>query len=262
MGSTLARPGVLSKPFYSQTMGPAILKRLEKTSWVGCPAYLLEVIFFVHAQRYSDSDLTTEYSLSFLSPSETSGPPESPLAILQHVEAFDPLAWAEEMQTVLFLPDMSKRVALASAYKAAVYLYAKRVLSKVSPLSCGEASNDIRDQPTVASELIHHLSLITPDDEHFKCTIWLTFIAGAESRYLAQRMFTLERLSALWSAIISVNVQNAAWVLKLMWQRQDEKRQEWQRKRDQMGGTVSAEGEEEFDWIQELDRSRTDWLFI
>ncbi|KAL1969588.1 hypothetical protein VTN77DRAFT_8141 [Rasamsonia byssochlamydoides] len=267
MGSTLARPGVLSKPFYSQAMGPAILKRLEKTSWVGCPAYLLEVMFFVHAQRYSDSDLTAEYSLSFLSPSETSGRPESPVAILQHIDAFDPVAWAEEMQTFLFLPDLSKRVALASAYKAAVYLYAKRVLSKVNPLSsCGDASaGRIRDHDTVESELIDHLSLIPPDDEHFKCTIWLTFIAGAESKYPEQRAFALERLSALWSAVISVNVQNAAWVLKLMWQRQDEKRQEWARRRD--GGTVSVsaspeEEEEEFDWIQELDRSRTDWLFI
>lgn len=263
MGSTLARPGVLSKPFYSQAMGPAILKRLEKTSWVGCPAYLLEVMFFVHAQRYSECDLTGEYSLSFLSPSEASCRPLSPAAILQHIEAFDPIAWAEEMQTFLFLPDLSKRIALASAYKAGVYLYAKRVLSRLSPLSCGDASSGIRDHDTVENELIYHLSLLSPDDEHFKCTIWLTFIAGAESKYPEQRRFTLERLSALWSAIISVNVQNAARVLKLMWQRQDEKRREWERRRAQMGGAMLDSCEEpEFDWIQELDRSRIDWLFI
>lgn len=54
MGSTLARPGALSKPFYSQAMGPEMLKRLEETSWVGCPAYLLEVIFYVHTLWYQD----------------------------------------------------------------------------------------------------------------------------------------------------------------------------------------------------------------
>jgi hypothetical protein len=269
MGSTLARPGVLSKPYYSQSMGPAILKRLEKTAWVGCPAYLLEVMFFVHAQRYSDADLTPEYSLSFLSPSE-SGHPESPLAVLQHIEAFDAFAWAEEMQTFLFLPDLSKRLALASAYKSGVYLYAKRVLSKVGPLAPDPASSSsscVRDHDSVESELIQNLSLITQEDEHFKCTIWLTFIAGAESKYPEQRMFTLQRLSALWSAIISVNVQNAAWVLRLMWQRQDEKRQDCERRRTEMGtntsdDTLTIDADEEFDWIQELDLSRTDWLFI
>lgn len=269
MGATLARPGALSKPFYSHTMGPAVLKRLEKTSWVGCPAYLLEVIFLINALRYSDTKLSDEYSSHFSPASlgwEKSSHLQSPTVILQHIEAFDPVAWAVEMQTFLFLYDLSKRIALASAYKAAVSLYARRVLSKLTlnTGSSGLPTNNV-DDDALANELIFHLSLIDPQDEHFKCTIWLTFIAGAESKYAPQRNFTLVKLNALWNAISSVNVQNAACVLKIMWQRQDQWRQTQERKRhilDAARHSYIVDGDRGFDWIQELDRSSKDWLFI
>ncbi|CRG92602.1 Acriflavine sensitivity control protein acr-2 [Talaromyces islandicus] len=251
MGSTLARPGVLSKPFYSQSMGAAVLQRLEKTAWVGCPAYLLDAMFFVHAQRFSNYGNTPgyDYTLSFLSSATGETATDSPLAILRHIDAFDPVAWAGEMQSYLFLSDVSHRVALACAYKAAVYLYARRV---VSVFGFGrDADEDWKDRDTVERDLVHNLSLIRPDDEHFKCTIWPTFIAGAESTLPEQRAFTLQNLYLLWNDFCSVNLHNAACVLKMMWQKQDE------RSRSSETATCS-----EFDWIQELDQSRTDWLFI
>ncbi|OKL60434.1 hypothetical protein UA08_03998 [Talaromyces atroroseus] len=274
MGSTLARPGVLSRPFYSPGMGTAVLKRLERTLWVGCPAYLLDAIFFVHAQRYSEPGETAEYSLSFLSPSGEATRPESPLAILRHIDTFDPYAWAEDMQSYLALPDLSQRIALARAYKAAVYLYARRVVSKMTPTTTTFSSDRIttstgttgplRDRRIVENELLQNLSFISPDDEHFKCLIWPTFIAGAESTSIEQRMTTLRLLGSLWNGFYSFNLQSAASVLKVMWDKQDER----QRNR-QAGGTFllsdideSIDVEEGFDWIRELDQSSTDWLFI
>ncbi|KAH8695511.1 putative C6 finger domain protein Acr-2 [Talaromyces proteolyticus] len=266
MGSTLARPGALSEPFYSQSMGATVLKRLEKTAWVGCPAYLLDIIFFIHAQRYSNLNQTPQnYSLSFLSSSGEATQAESPLAILRHIDAFDPYAWAEEMQSYLLLSDSSQkvRVALACAYKAAVYLYARRVVSKMSSFlsDCEAAGNQApRDREIVESELVQNLSLISPDDEHFKCTIWPTFIAGAESMYPTQRIFTLQHLNLLWNDYCSVNLHNAACVLKIMWQKQDERGRLNERRRTEL--SAFALQEDEVDWIQELDQSRSDWLFI
>lgn len=251
MGSTLARPGVLSRPFYSQSMGATVLQRLEKTAWVGCPAYLLDAMFFVHAQRFSNYGNTPgyDYSLSFSSSATGEAATESPLAILRHIDAFDPVAWAGEMQSYLLLSDISQRVALACAYKAAVYLYARRVVSVFGfDLDSDEAW---KDRDTVVSELVHNLSQIRSDDEHFKCTIWPTFIAGAESTHAEQRAFTLQHLYLLWNDFCSVNLHNAACVLKMMWQKQDERSR-----------SIEAETSSEFDWIQELDQSRTDWLFI
>lgn len=294
MGSTLARPGVLSKPFYTPSMGQTALKRLEKTYWVGCPAYLLEVIFFVHARFcHSGADPNAQqptmvFSSSFLP--KNSEPLKSPEAFLQHIQAFDPTAWAVELQTVLFLPDLTMRIALASTYKAAVYLYASRVISRprlgsisVRPSWFGLPP----DHDAVAQFLIQQLSVIPPRDQHFKCLIWPTFIAGAECRDASHRPFILDRLSTLYYAIATVNVRNAAWVLSMMWQKQDLKREQSGNRKWLDQGVDPALGpspgfgfdpgpghgtknvshpppydDDDFDWIQELDESRIDWLFI
>jgi len=269
MGSTLARPGVLSKPFYSPSMGPTALRRLEKTSWVGCPAYLLEVIFFVHArfchagttmheQDHQEQQPPMLFSSSLLPPN--SKPLQSPQALLNHIQAFDPIAWAIDLQSYLYLPDLTMRIALATTYKAAVYLYTSRVLSR--PRS---GSNTItnewfglpHDHTAVAQILIDQLAVIPPQDPHFKCLIWPTFIAGAECRDSSHRPFILDRLSALYYAIATVNVRNAAWVLSLMWRKQDLRREQ--------AGVYDGDDyydNDDFDWIKELDESRIDWLFI
>lgn len=296
MGSTLARPGALSKPFYSSSMGPAILKRLEETSWVGCPAYLLEVIFFVHALWYPDSEssTTTTPQPSAL-PSYQPGQPftlESFSALLQGIRNFDPISWAEEMQAFYFIDDLSARVALATAYQAAVYLYTSRVLSRKRP-GFDPPWTDVglpADHASVATDLITQICLVPPSDPHFKCLIWPTFIAGAESRRPAQRALIVGKLGALYGAVTSVNVRNAAWVLRLMWQNHDFKHRQRREGNSDLPSDVveeqfldgsdmpllNADGDGDgagagddndeydntFDWVDELDHSRLDWLFI
>lgn len=299
MGSTLARPGSLTKPFYSSDMGAGVLKRLEETSWVGCPAYLLEVIFIVHAGWCSDADAdpdSTEHHPTMNFPSaflpEDSNPFQSPGALLRHIQAFDPVAWAQAMQSCLYLPDQTMRIALASVYRASVYLYASRVLSR--PRAGAAISNSFGlppDHSAVANRLIHEIALIPVTDPHFKCLIWPSFIAGAECRDPAQRPILLQTLSTLYYHITSVNVRNAAWVLSLMWRKRDAKRQETQGTSSSpsspsttstspasttltstppdLSGSCSSFStsgayydDDDFDWIQELDNSRIDWLFI
>jgi hypothetical protein len=280
MGSTLARPGVLSKPFYSDTLRPAMLKRLEVTSWVGCPAYLLEVIFFVHGLWYPDSEATTNPQPTALPESmhhEQNITLESFAALLQGIRNFDPAAWAQEMQAFFFISDLSCRAALAASYKAAVYLYTSRVLSRARP-GFSPPWTDIgvpADHPLVCSELITQICSIPHSDPHFKCLIWPTFIAGAECPH-SQRAVILEKLGALYQAVTSVNVRNAAWVLRLMWEKHDirrSKRHETFSSRfagEQMESGMSEydndgyndDVDSSFDWIDEMDESRLDWLFI
>jgi hypothetical protein len=243
-------------------MGPEALKRLEETSWVGCPAYLLEVIFFVHEGWCADPDPDTNppamnYSSNFLP--KGSNPLQSPTALLHHIQAFDPVAWSEEMQNFLHLPDLSVRTALATIWQAAVYLYASRVLSR--PRTQGRATSNTLglppDHKDITNLLIQQIPLIPVADAHFKCLIWPTFIAGAECRNPSQRPLLLQTLSAIYYDVTSVNVRNAAWVLSLMWQKRDSKRDQQQH----ASGSPSYD-DDDFDWIQELDDSRIDWLFI
>ncbi|OGM39506.1 C6 finger domain protein Acr-2 [Aspergillus bombycis] len=247
MGATLARPGSLSKPFYSSDMGPETLKRLEETAWIGCPGYLLEVIFFVHEGC----------SNPLLQP---------PTALLQHIQAFDPVAWAEEMQGFVRLPDLSVRTALATIWRSAVYLYTSRVLSR--PRAHGRAKSTIPglppDHKAITNLLIQQIPLIPVADDHFKCLIWPTFIAGAECADPSLRPIPLQTLSAIYYDVTSVNVRNAAWVLSLMWQKRDSRRAQQQQQQHDNNpfGSFVHDDEDDFDWIQELDDSRIDWLFI
>ncbi|KAL4980711.1 fungal-specific transcription factor domain-containing protein [Aspergillus desertorum] len=310
MGATLTRPGTLSKPFYTSAMGPSVLKRLEETSWVGCPAYLLEAIFFVHAffdldlSGDPDSHPSTVFPSTYLP--EGSNPLQCPENLPSHIQALDPVAWAESLQSYLFLPDLSMRVALATIYKAAVYLYATRVLSRPRP-GATTISTTIGlppDHAEVAAFLVNQCSLIPPSDPHFKCLLWPSFIAGAECRDPAQRPFILEVLRTLYFHITSVNVRNAAWVLTMMWRKRDSRRVERSRFRATAAANLYPYGEapcfgfsaassspsvmtsptsgittpptstpvgsndehyhddNDFDWIQELDDSNIDWLFI
>lgn len=279
MGSTLARPGVLSKPFYSDTLRPAMLKRLEVTSWVGCPAYLLEVIFFIHGLWYPDSD-TTNLQPTALPESmhqDQSITLESFAALLQGIRNFDPAAWAQEIQAYFFISDLSYRTALAASYKAAVYLYTSRVLSRPRQgfLPPWTDLGTPADHPLVCAELITQICAIPPSDPHFKCLIWSTFIAGAECPR-SQRALILEKLGALYSVVTSVNVRNAAWVLRLLWEKHDIKRSKQCKSFSpgfagaQMGDGIfeyvnnsnNDEIDSTFDWIDEMDESRLDWLFI
>ncbi|CAI7584591.1 unnamed protein product [Penicillium viridicatum] len=266
MGSTLARPGALSKPFYSSSMGPEILKRLEENSWVGCPAYLLEVIFFIHALWYPDSEVAA------ITPQPTALPtpiqPGQPLtldsfaSLLQGIRNFDPIAWSQEMQNVFFVPNLTYRLALATSYQDAVYLYTSRVLSRARE-GFSPPWTDVGlplDHRLIATNLITQICLIPNSDPHFKCLIWPTFIAGAECRP-SQRGLILEMLRSLYETLTSVNVRNAAWVLRLMWQKQDLKRRERQNVSDEQGYD-NNDDDLEFDWIEELDHTRLDWLFI
>ncbi|PYH82821.1 hypothetical protein BO82DRAFT_333242 [Aspergillus uvarum CBS 121591] len=318
MGSTLARPGSLTRPFYTSNMGPAVLKRLEETSWVGCPGYLLEVIFLIHAGLYmehddsqgpDDNNNNNNQSSSpphlpkmvFTSPhlSAHANPLQSPAALLAHIQAFDPAAWAETMQSFLHLPDLSMRTALATIYQAAVYLYASRALSRprlpANPPSSRRHFGLPADHGAVTDLLIRQIALIPVADPHFKCLIWPTFIAGAECADPALRPFLLDKLRALYYDITSVNVRNAAWVLSLMWRKRDQRVEERRQQRHHHhhhhqedtfpastipssdswasapdpttpftndGDDDDDDDDDDFDWIQELDASRIDWLFI
>ena len=260
MGSTLARSGAYSKPLYFQLMGFTTLERLEEASFVGCPAYLLEVILFVHSLRHSYLDppshtTTSNLILPFATslPSQQPGLSEQadlPCSLLEHIQSFDSALWAENKQTTTAFHDFQSRFHAASAYKIAVYLYAARVNSTMIPPQ--QHDDDVNN-------LILHILAIPPTDELVKCTIWPTFIAGAECNSQTQRQAVLDNLDKLWSAILSANLRSASKVLKTLWRRQTEKNREYSQFDGRDNGQTRSQP---FNWIQELDRSRENWLFI
>lgn len=254
MGSTLARSGTYSPPLYYQLMGFTTLERLEQTSFVGCPAPLLEVILLLNSLRHSYS----ETSLPTISPNSvppfTTDPDSEldqtdfPSALLNHILSFDPVSWAKNIQAVTGFNDYQSRFHAASGYQIAVYLYAARVNSITIP---PQQHNEQVDK------LFYHILAIPPTDDVVKCTIWPTFIAGAESNSQTQRQTALDNLDKLWNVILSANLRSASMVLKTLWRKKAERKEKQQR-----NGGNELNGSESFNWIQELDRTKGNWLFI
>lgn len=254
MGSTLGRSGAYSRPLYFQLMGFTTLERLEETSFVGCPAPLLEIILFVDSLRHSYSEASSPIVPPGCMPpfAITSGSQSDetdlPSALLDHILSFDPVLWAENIEAKTGFNDYESRFHAASGYKIAVYLYAARVNSIIIPPQQHEEK---------VNNLFEHILAIPPTDELVKCTIWSTFIAGAESNSQAQRQAALDNLDKLWNVILSANLRSASMVLKTLWRRQAERREE-----QQQNGGNEANGSQIFNWIHELDRTKGNWLFI
>lgn len=254
MGSTFGRSGTYSTPLYFQLMGFTTLERLEETSFVGCPAPLLEVILFVDSLRHSYSETSSpmippDCMPPFaINPHFQSDQTDLPSALLDHILSFDPVPWAENIQAMTGFNDYQSRFHAASGYRIAVYLYAARVNSiDIPPEEHDEKVNSLFD----------HILAIPPTDEVVKCTIWSTFIAGAESNSQAQRQAALDNLDKIWNVIFSANLRSASMVLKTLWRRQAERREELQR-----NGENELNSSQTFNWIQELDRTEGSWLFI
>ncbi|PGH03703.1 hypothetical protein AJ79_07285 [Helicocarpus griseus UAMH5409] len=253
MGSTLSPSGTWTEPILSQlTESPNLLSDTEKNMFLGCPAYLLRIILFISSLRHADS-----------SP-RTLSPKADIATILSHINAFEPGPWAQKMQQSVStnsaeLPisepyllsrlspawnsslDSPKDTAfpdapyhLASAYKIAITLYATRILLHPSP----EESPSFAEQVT---SVLTHISHISPTCELFKSILWPTFIAGTECRCPQQRVWIRDRLEQQWRGFWTVNIRAASRVLDAIWSRED-----------QYGG----------DWVEYIDRSDVNWLFI
>lgn len=262
MGSTLAQSGTWSEPLYLQLMNsPTLRSQTEQTMFTGCPGYLLYVILFTTSLRHggpgqSDSVLLPNDSTTVI--------PEANLpSILAYIENFDPAAWALEMQSLmapkstydpsaipsptLSLHDYSPSnelftspYHLAFAYKIAITLYATRVLKHPS---LQEA-----DFTSAVTSLLSHISQIPTTSELLKCTVWPIFIAGTECQDPEQRVWIQHWLQKIWDEYLSVNIRAAGRVLEIIWNRNN--------------ASHSLGADEGGDWIQYLDRSTFNWLFI
>lgn len=261
MGSTLAQSGTWSEPIYLQLMtSPALLSQTEQTMFTGCPGYLLRVILFTTSLRHGGPNHSAPVVLP--NSSATAMPEANLPSILAYIENFDPTAWALEMQSLMtpkptyaspMIPSpplsphgspsgelFSPAYHLAFAYKIAITLYATRVLKHPSPQEA--------NFPSAVTSLLSHISQIPTTSELLKCTVWPVFIAGTECQDPEQRVWVQHWLHKVWDKYLSINIRAAGRVLEVIWNRNNL--------------SQSLDADEEGDWIQYLDRSTFNWLFV
>lgn len=180
-GSTLSnqyRSDVLN--LFTEPELDAILQRAEGTSWTGCPAELLRVMYAIDK---GDS-----------------------AGIAKRLVAFSCPRWADRH------PDISSkamRTHLAESYKGAVSIYAARSF----PALAGRAETAV-----ILDTAIFHLQSVPPHDSHFKGILWPAFVLGAEATNPKHRAIVLEIFYHLHSLLQTWSVKQATLLLQEIWE--------------------------------------------
>jgi len=133
-----------------------------------------------------------------------------------------------------------QRYHLAYAYKAAVEIYACRV---IGGLPSGPRYLSESCISGLVDSAITHLASISPQDAPFKGLIWPAFVTGAEAQTTPQRTAVMEIFGHLWNIWRSRNVKSATEVLGSIWARDS-------------SGSVRRS------WINDSYEKGEDWLFI
>lgn len=180
-GSTLSnqyRSDVLS--LFTEPELDDILQRAEGTSWTGCPAELLRVMYAIDK---GDS-----------------------AGIAKRLVGFSCSQWADRH------PDVSSkamRTHLAESYKGAIFLYAARSF----PALAGRA-----ETTAILNTAIFHLQSVPPHDSHFKGILWPAFVLGAEAKDPKHRAIVLEIFYHLHSLLQTWAVKQATLLLQEIWE--------------------------------------------
>lgn len=104
----------------------------------------------------------------------------------------------------------------------------------------------------LASQVIADLCTLPTKDPFFKCIVWPTFIAGAETEAPEQRDAVRRLFHDFLLEVRSENVANAAAVLEEIWRRSDREKEQGDTGRQSKNGG----------WTDHLAKEGANWLFI
>ena len=171
--------------------------------------------------------------------------------LLQAAEAFDPLAWATNLQSRSPTTDLLYRAHLATAHRAAVCIY----LSRVS-LSLNAAADLRQSFDSLVAEIINNLSVIRLDNPVFPAIAWPAFVAGAETNDPTTQEWVKTRFQELWEVQPWGTIKGALGVLESIWQNRnieevDSKQHDFVRLETAKGG-----------WLSDMKSNGVNWLII
>ncbi|KAF4458668.1 fungal transcriptional regulatory [Fusarium albosuccineum] len=159
------------------------------------------------------------------------------LHLLHAARSFDSAAWATSLQPRSPADDLFHRTEVASAHRAAVCVYLSRIVLALWP-----STVLLDDLEILAAEIIVHLSNMHPGDALFPASTWPAFIAGLETADLTNRAWIVRRFQEVWEMEPWGLTREALGVLRTIWEGR------------------KNEDEENWNWIEKLKNTRTDWM--
>lgn len=165
-------------------------------------------------------------------------------------KAFDPVAWAADVQARSPYADIQVRTYVAHAHQAAVAIYLSRLLLSLYP-----TTKPFCDFEALVSEVVDNITRISKTDEIFTATTWPAFIAGAETNLHEKQQIVAGIFQNLWEVQPWGLMQEASDLLKSIWAM----KRGTSKDPGYSGRTnVLNNG----DWIRYLKMTGTNWLII
>lgn len=184
-----------------------ILQHAETNNYLCCPAPLLRIML----QSFTLSNLSDNLE----DPDHQSL--NSVKALLELALAFDPVEWLRNFRPASPKDDLSKRLHVAAAHRCAVCIYLARFVPYTSPLLDPHSGVAFISLTGLATEIVHHLSHLTPEDTLFKSISWPLFLAGAEADDQVERDWIMSTLDSFYSVLRWGYIRNAKQVLEAIW---------------------------------------------
>ncbi|KAL7266607.1 hypothetical protein RUND412_010842, partial [Rhizina undulata] len=241
-----------------------VLEEGENYSFLGCPAEILQTILsitvlhrkmrdtassaFSHSPSSSNdsySPCTPNFINSYPSPATSAKEETGRLLpsvdddlaairdkLLARISNFDPKAWTTSRKKLFSLVHDISECELfhhVSAYKSATTIFALQTLfpsssSSSEPMTPESYPSAPSLSQTLTSELIFHLSHLSPGSMLYKGAVWPIFLAGTGAATQEQRDFVRGQLKKVWGVLPQFNIRNAGVVLEGMWRDEDEGR--------------------------------------
>jgi len=210
-----------------------ILRYAETNNYLSCPSPLLRVMlesFALPSRTVSCTD-------------EVYGNIQEKIGILLHRALdFDPVTWSCEFEPASPLEDIEQRIRIAAAHRSAVCIYLARVLPSSNPLIDPASGSAIVNLTALANDVVYQISHLKPGDALFKSICWPLFLAGAESRDLAQREWIMNTLDELYSIMYWGYLHTSKRVLEAIWkyidQAQDDEENCWVEEVKDLGSDI------------------------
>jgi hypothetical protein len=221
------------------------LSLLQDTEGNHCLSFPMPLLYLIQ----NGVRLSKTYN-SFEDPATCIDREEQARLLLESTRLFDPYTWAANVQTRSPIPDLAMRTHVASAHRAATYIYLHRILSARSP-----SPQMLQDLENLVHEIRTQLSKIPPSDSIIAATAWPTFIAGAETRNNAMQDWAQNQFLNIWAVQPWGLIKGALVVLRTIWARR-------RRNENSANHNLLVDTESEENWVTHMKRTGVDWLII
>lgn len=207
----------------------AILKYAETNNYLSLPAPLLKIMVESFKLEDTRTDTSEDIALDlqdqigvFLRAALEFDPVVCITPCRSHAQSLTKSqAWSHTFEPAGPTDNLSHRMHIAAAHRAAVCIYLARALPYTNPLIDPTSGCALLSLTDLADEILQHISYLKPGDTLYKSISWPLFLAGAECEGVARRVWIMDKLDEFYNLLYWGYVHTVKKMLEIIWNCKD-----------------------------------------